>query len=103
MQRIDGSTNPSLISHHSRTSLRSKDVSITSYGFTREEMTHQTEIALTSNLLGSELLFQLFLASIKSYRRSMISEPFPNAFMKEDGEKDYDYLVCTIIMKTIGL
>lgn len=59
----------------------------------KDTMRSQTENSILNHPLASDLLLQLFIASLSSYKRSTLCNPFPSCFVNKDGEKDFGYLV----------
>ena len=44
---------------------------------------------------SADLLVSLFVAALQSYRYDSVLRPFPQIFLKENGEKDVKLLVST--------
>lgn len=59
-----------------------------------EEKRQKVVDVIKEDLLAADLTWSLFLAALKSYRHDSILRPFPNAFVSEAGEKDFETLVC---------
>lgn len=57
-----------------------------------EEKRQKVVDVIKEDLLAADLTWSLFLAALKSYRHDSILRPFPNAFVSEAGEKDFETL-----------